>query len=230
VTPGEGESGGSPGDESDDATAGDGATAGDDPTPGWPVDLRGVTESVVATLGPNDRWNFAALGLHASARPDRSPVTARTWGNTRTRRNFEREGGGVVQFTSDPRDFVDAALAIREGDGPVLGSADALVEVDATRVDAGESGGTRWERWALRPRESEVIRERVPTINRGFNAVVDATVAASRLDVPAYDEDALLDRLAYFAETVETCGGPAEREAFARLSDLTGWRERRDDA
>ena len=52
----------------------------------WPVDLRGVTESIVATLGPNDRWNMAALGLHA---PDDSgePVTATTWGNTRTRRN-----------------------------------------------------------------------------------------------------------------------------------------------
>ena len=26
----------------------------------WPVGLRGVTESIVTTYGPNDRWNAAA--------------------------------------------------------------------------------------------------------------------------------------------------------------------------
>jgi len=46
----------------------------------WPVELRGVTESLVTTLGPNDRWNVAVPGLHA---PDDAadPVKARTWGN-----------------------------------------------------------------------------------------------------------------------------------------------------
>ena len=46
---------------------------------GWPLELRGVTEAVVTTRGPNDRWNLAALGLFAG-----DPVTARTWGRTRT--------------------------------------------------------------------------------------------------------------------------------------------------
>ncbi|WP_101294823.1 DUF447 domain-containing protein [Halegenticoccus soli] len=202
---------------------------GDDPGASgreWPVDLRGVTESIAATLGPNGLWNAAALGLRA---PDSEgePVTATTWGDTRTRRNFRRRGGGVVQFTSDPREFVDAALTIREEDDPVLPGADAWVEVRAERVDSGESDGTRWERWALAPVDSAVLRERVPTINRGFCAVVDATVAASRLDVAAYDTAALLDRLTYFEETVRTCGGPAEVEAFERLSEVTDWRSLR---
>lgn len=203
-----------------------------EPPASWPVALRGVTEAVVTTLGPNDRWNVAALGLHAPAEADDGnepgvPVTARTWGNTRTRRNFRRRGGGLVQFVTDPRTFVDAALTVREEPEPVLSSAAAWVEVRAERVDGGESDGTRWEEWALHPVDAEVRRTTVPTINRGFNAVVDATVAASRLDVPAYDEDALLDRLVYFAETVERCGGPAEREALARIDAATGWRDRR---
>jgi hypothetical protein len=206
-------------------------------TASWPVELRGVTESVVATRGPNDLWNVAALGLHA---PDGGPgegtpdatdgaVTATTWGNTRTRRNFHREGGGVVQFVSDPRVFVDAALTIREEEAAVLEAAHAWVEVRATRLDEGTSGGTRWETWRLRPVESVVVTETVPTINRGFYAVVEATVAASRLDVDAYDTATLLDRLAYFDETVEACGGRPEREAFDRLTEVTGWREYRDE-
>ncbi|WP_123620323.1 DUF447 domain-containing protein [Halorubrum sp. CSM-61] len=197
--------------------------------PDWPVALRGVTESVVTTLGPNDRWNVAALGLHAPDDPS-EPVTARTYGRTRTWRNFAERGGGVVQFTTDPRTFVDAALTIREVDDPVLPTADAWVEVTVEEIRSETEGDTTVRTWALDPVERAVVRERVPTINRGFGAVVDATVAVSRLDVPGFDTDELLERLRYFADVVERCGGPAEREAFAAIDEATGWRERAGDS
>ncbi|WP_458204958.1 DUF447 domain-containing protein [Haladaptatus sp. NG-SE-30] len=189
----------------------------------WPVELRGVTESVITTFGPNELWNVAALGLHAGDRVTDDPVTAKTWGNTRTRRNLHRQGGGVVQFTRDPIDFVDATLSIREETEPVLDSADAWVEVEATQVDSGDSGGTRWEEWELTPVDSEVMRETIPTTNRGFAAVVEATVAASRLDVDAYDTDELRARLQYFEDVARTCGGEREREAFNRIRDIVEW-------
>ena len=59
-----------------------------------------------------------------------------------------------------------------------------------------------------------------PTTNGGHAAVVEATVAASRLDVPAYDRDVLLDRLRYFESVVETAGSERERAAFDRVSEL----------
>lgn len=183
----------------------------------WPVGLRGVTESVVTTLGPNDRWNVAALGINAPR--DDGPATARTWGRTRTWRNFAERGEGYVQFTTDPVDFAEAALTVREEEGPVLDSADAWARVDVIWAAEGVEGETQWVEWELRPVESTLERERVPTINRGFNAVVEATVAASRLDVPAYDAATLLDRLAYFESVVERCGGERERAAFDVLSE-----------
>lgn len=207
----------------------------------WPVELRGVTESVVTTLGPNGLWNAAALGVHApgprggereseSGRAAPDSVTARTYGRTRTWRNFTERGGGVVQFVADPRTFVDAALTIHEVDDPVLPSADAWVEVHAEEIADRTEGDTTIRTWELTPVESEVRRTRVPTINRGFGATIDATVAASRLDVPGYDTATLLDRLAYFADVVDRCGGPREREAFERIDGATGWRERRSGA
>ena len=204
----------------------------------WPVRLRGVTESVVTTLGPNDRYNAAALGVHA---PDREESTgsgpvvgaatttaggdtaharARTWGRTRTRRNFEARGEGYVQFLEDPVVFVDAALDIHEVDDPVLDSAAAWVRVETERTDAGREGGTEWVDWRLVPVEYEVRRRTVPAFDRGGIAVVEATVAASRLDVDAYDTDDLLDRLAYFESVVDRCGGPAERAAMERFHEL----------
>lgn len=192
---------------------------------GWPVELRGVTESVVTTRGPNDRWNLAALGLHAPDDSDESddPVRAITFGNTRTRRNFHREGGGYVQFTRDPVVFVDAALSIHEEPDPILDAADAWVRVTADPVGTGDAAGTTRERWHLRPVESAVLRETVPTTNRGYNAVVEATVAASRLDVAEYETDVLRERLAYFEDVCRTCGGERERAAFDRLNELVDW-------
>nr|WP_276282191.1 DUF447 domain-containing protein [Halorussus sp. DT72] len=196
----------------------------------------------MTTLGPNDLWNVAALGLHppeesgpsdesdgpaadeSSGDPDdestpKAPVTATTWGNTRTRRNFHRQGRGYVQFTRNPVDYVDAALSIFEIDEPVLDSADAWVEVEVEQVDSGEDGGTRWEQWELYPREASVERETVPTTNRGFSAVVEATVAASRLGVDAYDQTKLRERLAYFEEVARACGDDRVCAATDRLRE-----------
>jgi uncharacterized protein len=187
----------------------------------WPVDLAGVTESVVATLGPNDRWNLAALGLFPT-----EPVTARTWGNTRTRRNFHRQGGGYVQFTRDPVDFVKAACSIYERDEWDLPSADAWVHVEAERIGTDESGSTRWEEWELTPIESEIECRVVPTTSRGHAAVIEATIAASRLDVESYDTAELLDRFSYFEAVVERCGSDRDREAFSRLTEYSDWNRR----
>jgi hypothetical protein len=184
----------------------------------WPVDLRGITESVVTTRGPNDRWNVAALGLHAG-----DPVTAVTWGNTRTRRNLEREGEGYVHFLRDPEVFVRAALDVYEVDDPRLDGGDAWVAVDADRTDGETVDGTRRERWALRPTDSAVERRVVPTTDRGYAAVVEATVAASRLDVDDHDTATLVERLRYFETVVDRCGGDPERRAFDRLTALTDW-------
>jgi len=184
----------------------------------WPVDLRGVTESIVTTLGPNDRWNVAALGLHAG-----DPVTATTWGRTRTWRNFRERGGGYLQFSPDPVDFAAAAMTVREADDPLLASADAWAEVSVERCDVGEDGGTQWVEWAVDPVAAAFERERPFTTNRGYYAVIEATVAASRLGVDAYDQNVLRDRLAYFADVVETCGGEREQAAMAVVEDVADW-------
>ena len=185
----------------------------------WPVEVGGVVESVVTTRGPNDRWNVAALGLQEPEGD--GPVTARTWGRTRTWRNFGERGGGYVQFTHDPVDFAEAALSVREEDDPVLDSTDAWARIEVARLDSGTDGGTQWVDWALDPVETAVLAETVPTTNRGYYAVVEATVAASRLDVPEYDRERLLDRLGYFEDVARRCGDDRIRAAFDRVRDLT---------
>jgi len=188
----------------------------------WPGELRGITESVVTTLGPNERWNVAALGLHAPENEDgqTTPVTARTWGRTRTWRNFRERGGGYVQFTRDPECFVDAALTVHEVDQPVVASADAWVQVRVEQCNSGTSGGTQWVEWGLEPVDSAVERTVVPTFSRGYAAVVEATVHASRLDVEEYDTETLEERIAYCESVVKRCGDAAEQRAFETIEQV----------
>ncbi|MFB6309890.1 MAG: DUF447 domain-containing protein [Salinirussus sp.] len=187
----------------------------------WPVSLRGVTESIITTPGPDGRWNVAALGLNAPTNGD-SP-TARTWGETRTKRNLTEHGRGYVQFARDPVAFTQAALTVREEPTPILACADAWVRVEASVIDRGDSQGTTWIDWELAAVESGVERRVVPTTNRGYAAVVEATVAASRLDVEAFADAPLRDRLDRLRAVVDRCGGPDERAAFALISSVTDY-------
>lgn len=208
-----------------------------EPAAGWPVALAGVTETVVATRGPNGRWNHAALGVEPAGGVERSgeecggeehgdAATARTWGRTRTRRNLEERGDAYVQFGRDPIDFVAAALEVHETDEPILARTAAWARVEATTIDRAEENGTEVVSWRLEPAEAAVRDRAVPTLDRGRAAVVEATVAASRLDVDAYDEAELRERIAWLGDVVERCGNQRDVAAFERIDEIVGWRER----
>lgn len=189
----------------------------------WPVALTGISETLVTTRGPDDNWNVAALGVHAPGRNSDTAARARTWGRTRTSRNFRREGEGYVQFATDPVVFAEAALTVRESPDPVLDEALAWARVSVTPLETGETRGTEWTDWRLEPVESSVVRRVVPRTNRGAYAVVEATIAVSRLDAPGYDAATLRDRLARLEEIIERCGGDAEQRALAVIRDTAEW-------
>ena len=193
-------------------------------TGAWPMAISGIVESVVSTQAPDGDWSVAALGLHGEAdhTPD-DPLRARTWGNTRTKRNLARRGTGHVQFVDDPLDFVEAALGRWEAPDPIVDRAAAWTEVRAERVESGESRGTTWIEWELRPMESTVEHRSVPHPSRGFGAILEMTVAASRLGVPGYDDDRLRRRLEEYSDIVRRCGGVRELHALDRIDTLTEW-------
>ncbi len=188
----------------------------------WPVDLAGVTETVVTTRGPNELWNAAALGVFAGA-DEANAATATTWGNTRTRRNFHREGEGYVQFVDDPITFVNAALTIDEHDDPVLEHAAAWTRVAVERIDSGTENGTEWEQWRLEPLETTIKRETVPTISRGFGAVIELPSLPRDSALPATTTPNCGTDSPFFESVVERAGSPREQAALERVREHAEW-------
>ncbi|WP_457549857.1 DUF447 domain-containing protein [Archaeoglobus sp.] len=58
--------------------------------------------------------------------------------------------------------------------------------------------------------EGKVLRKELRTVNRGFNALVEALVHATRLK----QNPKLIEKVKYYAEIVEKCGGRREKEAL----------------
>ena len=175
----------------------------------WPFSTTGIIESVITTEQADGSWNVAALGVHT----DGSTYSAKTWGETRTRVNLSRTNYGYVQTITDSMDYARAALDRWTVDDPILPSAAAWVSVETAKTETGSTNGTTWVKWILHPEHSEIKERHVPTPTRGFPAVVEMTIAASRLGVPSYDQDLLVERLDYFNDVVKTCGTQQDREA-----------------
>jgi len=204
-----------------------------DAVEGWPVRLSGVTETIVATRGPNDRWNQGMLGISppdddgtAIESGETAAASARSFGRTRTRRNLDAGRTAYLQFTTDPIDVVDAALTTFETAAPMLAATDAWTRISGETLGRSNEGDTEILTWAVHPIESAVRERTVATIDRGRAAAIEATVPASRLDVDQYDEAALLDRLEALEAVVETAGDERTRAAFDRIDDHVAWRDR----
>jgi hypothetical protein len=132
----------------------------------------------------------------------------------------------VINLVTDPRQFVRAALSVYEPPAAVLPGAAAVVEATATATREWTEQTTQMTRWELQPVWVSIRRWGVPTYRRGRTAVIDATVAASRLDVPDVDTADLRAELERCATIVERTGSSSDRAAFAEIDALTGWRDR----
>jgi hypothetical protein len=71
------------------------------------------------------------------------------------------------------------------------------------------------------PRAVKINRKEVKAINRGLNAVIEAIIVATRLNL-AKDErekEAMKKQMRLYKETVEKCGGSREKEAMRILEE-----------
>lgn len=170
---------------------------------------------IFTTISTDGRPNAAPIGLHMKD----GRFFARMY-KSKTLDNIRGKKAAAANIIDDPMLFVQSALSDippdnfdRIGGFPVLKDALGWIIFDC-KIRKGETISVV----ELSPVEAQIKHRQIKPINRGFNAVIEATVEATRYVV--LKDKKFLDRIEYYDTIVRKCGGPREKEAMKLLFDL----------
>ena len=169
----------------------------------------GINEVIGITTG---EWiNTAPLGIIV-----KDGIKVRLYSN-HTRELLEKSGELFVNVIHDPVVFVISAFTdldeswFERLNPPVIRNALSWMMFEA-KIEGSFAH--------LRFQNGEVLRKDIGAVNRGFNAVIEATVHGTRYVMNRSPQ--LKERILYYGRIVERCGGKREKEAFDLLLDFTG--------
>jgi len=169
--------------------------------------LEGITEIIAVT-----KDNAAPIGI--IQRPGKLPSLILFKGS-KTEENIRKYGWLTANFVSDSYLYTEYACndvklsdLATDGQYQYLKSADAFIKYTAQVVH--ETDQTYLVE--LRDDGAEVVlHPGIRRVNRGFDAVIDATVHATRyIRTPTKE---LAERIAYDLILIRKCGGPREQQA-----------------
>ena len=175
----------------------------------------GISEVIFSTISPEGIPNAAPIGLHL----ENGKFFARIY-NSNTLNNILGNKTVAANIVDDPFLFVQSALSDIEqgkfeftGGFPVLKDALGWIIFDC-RCRKGENISVV----ELSPVRSKIQKRKIMPVNRGFNAVIEATVHATRYIV--LKEQQYLDHIDYYNTIVQKCGSTGEKNAMKLLFDL----------
>lgn len=175
----------------------------------------GISEVIFTTLSPGGVPNAAPIGVHMKYRR----LFARIY-SSKTLDNISSKPIAAANITDDPVLFVQSALSDIEAgrfeyaDGvPVLKNALGWVIFEC-KCKKGENVSVV----ELSPIKGKINKLKIKPVNRGFNAVIEALIHATRYVV--FKEKKYLERIEYYDAIVKKCGGAREREAMRLLYEL----------
>ncbi len=177
----------------------------------------GISEIILTTISPDGVPNAAPMGLHRKG----GRLFARIY-NSKTLDNILSKPIAAANIVDNPNLFVQSALSDIEPekfefvDGfPLLKEALGWIIFDCACKK-----GEKISVIELSPVKGEIIERKLQPINRGFNAVVEAAIHATRYVV--LKERKYLDCIEYYNSIVKKCGGEREKDAMRLLYELIG--------
>ncbi len=177
----------------------------------------GISEVIFTTISPEGIPNAAPMGLHN--RDGR--LFVRIY-NSKTLENIMKKPIAVANIVDDPVLFVQSALSdvgperFEYVEGfPVLKGALGWILFDC-KCKKGENISVV----ELSPVKGKITIQNIKPVNRGFNAVIEASIHATRYVV--FREQKYLEHIEYYNSIVKKCGGAREKEAMELLYELIG--------
>ncbi len=172
---------------------------------------------IFTTLSPEGVPNAAPMGLHRKGRRLFASIYS-----SKTLDNILRMPKLAANIVDDPVLFVQSALSDIEPekfefvDGfPVLKEARGWI-LFGCRCKKGEKTSVV----ELSSIKGKINQLKIQPVNRGFNAVIEASIHATRY--VALGEQKYLDCIKYYNNIVKKCGGAREKEAMKLLYELIG--------
>ncbi|MHC1567654.1 MAG: DUF447 domain-containing protein [Candidatus Syntropharchaeia archaeon] len=171
----------------------------------------GISEIIATTRSKSGAFNAAPMGI-------RNQTMARVYKASKTFENVKETGFLAANIVHDPMIFVISALENLDNEYftlfhgfPVLKDGDAWVLFECFPQKEDSYAFT----FFLKPIRAKINKKRVRAVNRGFNAVIEAAVHATRYVITG---DEKLKRLIdHYSSIVLRCGGEREKEAMNYL-------------
>lgn len=177
----------------------------------------GISEVIFTTISPDGIPNAAPMGLHNKD----GRLFVRIY-NSKTLENIMKNPIAAANIVDDPVLFVQSALSdVEPGrfefmDGfPVLKDAMGWILFDC-KCKKGENISVV----ELSPVKGKINTQKLKPVNRGFNAVIEASIHATRYVL--FREQKYLEHIEYYNSIVKKCGGVREKEAMELLYELIG--------
>ncbi|MBU4373409.1 MAG: DUF447 family protein [Euryarchaeota archaeon] len=172
---------------------------------------------IFTTISPDGVPNAAPIGLH---RKD-GRLFARIY-NSKTLDNILGKPKLAANIVDDPVLFVQSSLSDIEPERfefvegfPVLKDAQAWILFDC-RCKKGEKTSVV----ELSPIKGKIINRKIQLVNRGFNALIEASIHATRY--VSKKSQKYLECIKYYNTIVKKCGGVREKDAMKLLYELIG--------
>ena len=161
--------------------------------------------------------NAAPIGLHKKGKK----IFARIY-PSKTLDNILRNPKAAANIVDDPVLFVKSALSDVEPEQfvfiegfPVLKDAQGWIVFDC-KCNKGENISVV----ELSPVKRKIIIRKIKPVNRGFNAIIEALIHATRFI--CLKDKKYLEQIDYYNTIVQKCGGMREKEAMMMLYELIG--------
>lgn len=177
----------------------------------------GISEVIFTTISPDGIPNAAPMGLHNKE----GRLFVRIY-NSKTLENITSKPVAAANIVDEPVLFVQSALSDVEPERfefvegfPVLKDAMGWILFEC-KCKKGENISVV----ELSPIKGKINTRKLLPVNRGFNAVIEASIHATRYVV--FREQEYIERIEYYNSIVKKCGGAREKEAMGLLYELIG--------
>jgi hypothetical protein len=176
----------------------------------------GISEVIVTTRSASGTFNAAPIGIIATT----NGHFVKLYKGSKTLSNVMETNTVAANVTSDTVLFVKAAFDdLGESHFSFLSGFPVLKEANSWiifRADLEEKN-TEYSLFQLMPISVKINRKELKAINRGLNAVIEATILTTRYLIvkDEREKEEILKLMKQYAAIVEKCGGPREKEAMS---------------